>query len=680
LSLILEIEVRDDATAKIKRWKDSTTQAHDKVGRTAKESAGKQERAADRVKSSLDKLKKAYFAVAAGVAAVGAAIGKAVTSTADYRDEVAKLSKATGLSTEALSGFRYAAEIGGSSAEGFSKGLRTLIMRMGDVQEGLATSKRAFNQLGVDVLDSTGALRPAEQVMLDVADAMSGMTNDTEKAALAQEIFGRSGLELVPMLSQGSGAIKLLQERAETLGLTFSEVEGQQAEDFNDSLTNLKGATMGLAQAIGSILIPHLTKMFTHMAAGIIYTQQFMAEQVEAYGKTEEEIKNNEKALKKYATAFDYLANPQLVFIDLGRRIGKAIKGSGREAETAEGRFKSFGSILEELNTQFETVGSSIESLSDGGLENINEGLEDTIDTLAESEQSWRNYGITVSGVLSSMALQMASLDSSSTDMFLDQLNVRTDAVDSFMNGYQMKMIDTYDRESALHDNRMVMLALWQTGLYNAAGVASEFFGSLATMQLTDLQIALQTNAAAKQSLKDRFEAGKISARDYEAQMNKLTKNEEKQRKEQGAKYKAFAIAQTVADTYRAAQGSHAALANIPYVGPALGIAAAAAAVASGLARVGQIKAQQFRQGGIVEGGPMLSGTGEVMIGATPGEGIVNRRGMERLGADGLEALNRGRSLTNNVTLNVVTREISDEYIEYSLAPRLRRILARAGA
>lgn len=57
---------------------------------------------------------------------------------------------------------------------------------------------------------------------------------------------------------------------------------------------------------------------------------------------------------------------------------------------------------------------------------------------------------------------------------------------------------------------------------------------------------------------------------------------------------KAAAIAQTVIDTYAAAQAAYKAMAGIPVVGPALGIAAAAAAVASGLARVQAIKSTNF--------------------------------------------------------------------------------------
>ncbi|WP_235423429.1 tape measure protein [Pseudoalteromonas luteoviolacea] len=65
--------------------------------------------------------------------------------------------------------------------------------------------------------------------------------------------------------------------------------------------------------------------------------------------------------------------------------------------------------------------------------------------------------------------------------------------------------------------------------------------------------------------------------------------------------YKAFSITQAMIKTYESATGAYAALAPIPVVGPALGAAAAAAAVAMGLQQVRMIKAQQ--PAGIAHGG-----------------------------------------------------------------------------
>lgn len=70
---------------------------------------------------------------------------------------------------------------------------------------------------------------------------------------------------------------------------------------------------------------------------------------------------------------------------------------------------------------------------------------------------------------------------------------------------------------------------------------------------------------------------------------------------------KAAAIAQAVIQTYQAATGAYAAMASIPYVGPALGIAAAAAAVAGGMAKVSAIRSQNMG-GGRQYGGPVSAG------------------------------------------------------------------------
>lgn len=76
--------------------------------------------------------------------------------------------------------------------------------------------------------------------------------------------------------------------------------------------------------------------------------------------------------------------------------------------------------------------------------------------------------------------------------------------------------------------------------------------------------------------------------------------------------WKAMAIAQTIIDTYKGAQESYSAMASIPYVGPALGIAAAIAAIGAGMARVSAIRSTEYQgreKGGSVMGGqPYLVG------------------------------------------------------------------------
>jgi hypothetical protein len=66
------------------------------------------------------------------------------------------------------------------------------------------------------------------------------------------------------------------------------------------------------------------------------------------------------------------------------------------------------------------------------------------------------------------------------------------------------------------------------------------------------------------------------------------------------------AIAQTIISTYQAATQAFAAMSLIPFVGPALGFAAAATIVAAGLANVAAIRSQQYQ--GRQLGGPVMGG------------------------------------------------------------------------
>jgi len=91
--------------------------------------------------------------------------------------------------------------------------------------------------------------------------------------------------------------------------------------------------------------------------------------------------------------------------------------------------------------------------------------------------------------------------------------------------------------------------------------------------------------------------------------------------------YKAFAIGNAIADTYRAANGAYAALSGIPFIGPVLGIAAAAAAVAAGIGNVNKIRA--LEEGGIIpgsHGGTMVlageNGRSEAIVPLQSGKGF----------------------------------------------------------
>lgn len=148
--------------------------------------------------------------------------------------------------------------------------------------------------------------------------------------------------------------------------------------------------------------------------------------------------------------------------------------------------------------------------------------------------------------------------------------------------------------------------------------------------------------------------------------------------KELAAIGKASAIAQTTIDTYRAAQGAYAALSSIPFIGPALGIAAAAAAIIAGLARVAQIRGTPLQQGitsvpgiGTQDNFPAVLAPQERVVTAEQNQDLtdflVENQGQNAILLDIRDRLN---NLENQVTVNIGSKEIADELLDIQRSGR----------
>ncbi len=202
-------------------------------------------------------------AVAVTAAAVGiAALAKSV---ANAGDKFQKMSISLGVSTEALSSLKHAAELSGASMQDVEKALKTVAKRANDAQAGLSTAVRSFEQLGISIEDSEGNLKSLDILLVESANAFAKMTDDTKAAALAQELFGKSGVNLLPLLKQGSEGIRKMQEEAKALGITFDKEAADQAALFNDELLRLQRTLGGVKTQIGQALLPVITEMVTDL-------------------------------------------------------------------------------------------------------------------------------------------------------------------------------------------------------------------------------------------------------------------------------------------------------------------------------------------------------------------------------------------------------------------------------
>ena len=211
-------------------------------------------KASDALGSMRQNLKKVGAAATiAGTAIVAFGVAS-LKNFAEVGDELHKMSIRTGFSTTALSEYRLAAELSGTSLAVLETGIRKMQRSIVDAGDEVAVSVDAFDKMGISFKDVKGKT-PEKQFDI-LTKAMARMTVQEDKVAIAMDIFGKAGTELLPMLGDGEAGLEAMKQQARDLGLVFDEEAAAKAARLNDAMSTLKGAMSGVSLTIAENLAP----------------------------------------------------------------------------------------------------------------------------------------------------------------------------------------------------------------------------------------------------------------------------------------------------------------------------------------------------------------------------------------------------------------------------------------
>lgn len=182
------------------------------------------------------------------------AFSRVVTGAINQADAFGKLSRQTGIAADSLQAYVNAGKLAGVEQSTIEKGLRRLAQSQREADQGIKTYSESYEALGISVRDSDGNLKSSEVLLGDIADRFSNMPNGATKAALAMEIFGRSGAQLIPLLNAG-------REELEKWNYETSEGFAANAEYFNDQLTMLSFGFDGFRKQLADALLPALNSV-----------------------------------------------------------------------------------------------------------------------------------------------------------------------------------------------------------------------------------------------------------------------------------------------------------------------------------------------------------------------------------------------------------------------------------
>ncbi|GAB3388098.1 phage tail tape measure protein [Lysobacter fragariae] len=179
----------------------------------------------------------------------------------DFADKLNDFNQRLGVSAETLSGWAYTARQTGTDIDALGIGLKKLAKNMAEALDPKSQQAGLFKALGVDVKDAEGNLRSLEDLLPEIADGFKKLNNETLEAALAQELFGKSGTDLLEFLNQGGDGLQKMQDRARELGIELSQGTLSAADEFNDKLSDLKATAEAFFLQLAAELLPVLTDL-----------------------------------------------------------------------------------------------------------------------------------------------------------------------------------------------------------------------------------------------------------------------------------------------------------------------------------------------------------------------------------------------------------------------------------
>jgi hypothetical protein len=201
-------------------------------------------RGAKKMEDAFEDLRRKVEGMFAGVGA--AAFGMWIKSAIDFADELNDLNKTTDITVSKLSGISLMSKQTGSDLTGMAQAMNKLTLEMGKAPE-------KFAKIGITAKDPLEAFKQLSDLFRSIQDPQL-------RAAVAAEALGKGWAAAAPALAQGSAEIERMVARGEALaGITQRDAE--MADEFNDSLSELRLALMGTASNLAGDMLPLLTEL-----------------------------------------------------------------------------------------------------------------------------------------------------------------------------------------------------------------------------------------------------------------------------------------------------------------------------------------------------------------------------------------------------------------------------------
>lgn len=194
----------------------------------------------------------AMLAVGTASVALGKSFVDNAKEVATYGDNIDKMSQKMGFSAEAFQEWDFIMQHNGSSIESVKGALLKL-------DKALESDTDAWDKLGLSQEEMLNM--SSEDRFEATIKALQNVSDETEKAALAQDVFGKSYMEMMPLLNQTAEETENMKNQVHELGGVMSDEAVKASAQYTDSLTNMQTAMTGLKNNMMSEFLPAVSQV-----------------------------------------------------------------------------------------------------------------------------------------------------------------------------------------------------------------------------------------------------------------------------------------------------------------------------------------------------------------------------------------------------------------------------------
>ena len=293
---------------------------------------------------SLTSFFKGPLGLAVGFAGAAAAMAEMGNKVAKTAGEVRRGALMTGMGVEGFQEWSFAAKESGVSAETFQRSAGRLAKTL---ESGHADA--SLQKLTKGLKDSQGHLLPTEEVMGILADRIKAMPEGFGKVYAAQQLFGRGGAEMLPLLNKGSEGFKEYAKEAHEFGIVLGGDTLKAAKEFSQSKKTISAVFEGLEMQIGSVALPMMADAMKALSLWIKENRTLIQSKVSGF-------------LQEMISGFKLLGMVIGPVLNAGESLKKMFDGFGEGGAT-----KGVNILGDALKALLSPVTSIFEGLDDIG-------------------------------------------------------------------------------------------------------------------------------------------------------------------------------------------------------------------------------------------------------------------------------------------------------------------------